>query len=332
MEKTRVVFTGGGTGGHVYPNIAIYERIKEHDPDAAFLYIGTKSGAESRIVKEISQPIDFVEVKSKGLPQSIKSFKTFIALFYIFLGTIKSYFVLKRFKPDIIIGSGGYVAAPVLFAASLLRLKVFIHEQNAVPGRLNRFVARFASRVGVSFSSTSHYFPEEKTVVTGYPLRKSIRFSKDENIKAKYNIPEKNKVVFIFGGSGGARSINNAVAEIIPMLMAHKGLTVILSTGRGYSNHYKAYDDTVKILNEHFSIDESDGRLIIREYFDNIDEIYSISDLIVCRAGAGTIKRNHHPRHSVDPHSQNQPARRSPDPECPRSGKNRGRKSSLRIR
>ncbi|MCP5048413.1 MAG: UDP-N-acetylglucosamine--N-acetylmuramyl-(pentapeptide) pyrophosphoryl-undecaprenol N-acetylglucosamine transferase, partial [bacterium] len=83
MKKTKVVFTGGGTGGHVYPNIAIYERLKEHDPDASFLYIGTRNGAESRIVKEIPHPIEFVDVSSRGLPQGLKSFKTFIALFYI---------------------------------------------------------------------------------------------------------------------------------------------------------------------------------------------------------------------------------------------------------
>ncbi len=289
MEKKKVVFTGGGTGGHVYPNIAIYETLKEHYPDASFLYIGTKKGAESRIVKNISQPIEFVDVLSRGIPQRIKSIKTLIALFYIFLGTIKSYFILKRFKPDVIIGSGGYVAAPVLFAASLLRLKVFIHEQNAVPGRLNRFIARFASKVGVSFSSTANYFPEDKVVVTGYPLRKSIRYSKEENIKEKYNIPEKNKVVFIFGGSGGARTINTALAEIIPTLIGIDGLTVILSTGRGYSNEYKAFEDTLKIFKDVGVPPEVDGKLIVREYFDNIDEIYSIADLIVSRAGAGTI-------------------------------------------
>ncbi|MCP5102192.1 MAG: UDP-N-acetylglucosamine--N-acetylmuramyl-(pentapeptide) pyrophosphoryl-undecaprenol N-acetylglucosamine transferase, partial [bacterium] len=204
MDKLKIVFTGGGTGGHVYPNIAIYETLKEKYPKASFLYIGTKRGAEGRIVKSISQPIEFKTVISRGVPQSIKSFKTLIALFFIFLGTIRSYFILRKFKPDIIVGSGGYVAAPVLFAASLLKLKVFIHEQNAVPGRLNRFVARFATRIGVSFSSTANFFPEDKVVVTGYPLRKSIRLKREENVKAKYEIPEKNKVIFIFGGSQGA--------------------------------------------------------------------------------------------------------------------------------
>jgi murein biosynthesis integral membrane protein MurJ/undecaprenyldiphospho-muramoylpentapeptide beta-N-acetylglucosaminyltransferase len=290
MEKMNVVFTGGGTGGHVYPNIAIYEAIKEKYPEARFLYIGTKKGAESRIVRNIPQPIEFVGVLSRGIPQKIKSAATLIALFFIFLGTIKSYFKLKRFRPDIIIGSGGYVAAPVLLAASLLKLKVFIHEQNAVPGRLNRFIARFAARIGVSFSSTAQFFPEDKVVFTGYPLRKSIRYNKSENIKEKYDIPEKNKVVFIFGGSGGARTINNAVAEIIPMLLAIDDLTVILATGRGYSSEYKAYDDTVKIFQDIGIPTEIEGRLIIREYFDNIDEIYSITDLVVSRAGAGTIK------------------------------------------
>lgn len=289
-EKMKVVFTGGGTGGHVYPNIAIYEAIKERFPDSSFLYIGTKKGAENRITKIIPQPIAFVDVLSKGIPQKIKSFQTIIALIYIFLGAVKSYFILRKFRPDIIIGSGGYVAAPVLIAASFLKIKVFIHEQNAVPGRLNRFIARFARRIAVSFPSTVNYFPADKVVFTGYPLRKSIRYSKGEDIKKKYKIPPKSKVIFIFGGSGGARAINNAVAEIIPMLLAVKNLTVILSTGRGYSREYKAYDDTVKIIQDIGIPPGVEGKLIVQEYFDNIDEIYSITDLVVSRAGAGTIK------------------------------------------
>ncbi|HLP57186.1 MAG TPA: UDP-N-acetylglucosamine--N-acetylmuramyl-(pentapeptide) pyrophosphoryl-undecaprenol N-acetylglucosamine transferase, partial [Candidatus Deferrimicrobium sp.] len=183
MENIRVVFTGGGTGGHVYPNIAIYEALREKYPETSFLYVGTKQGAESRIVKNITQPIEFKDVLSRGLPQNMRSFETIIAIFYILLGTIQSYFILKKFKPDIIIGSGGYVAAPVLLAASLLKLKVFIHEQNAVPGRLNRFIARFATRIGVSFASTANFFPEDKVVVTGYPLRKNIRFKKKGNLR-----------------------------------------------------------------------------------------------------------------------------------------------------
>lgn len=290
MKKLKVVFTGGGTGGHVYPNVAIYEAIKEKYPDSTFLYLGTKRGAEKRVIQNIPEPIRFIHIQSRGLPQKIKSLSTLISLIFIFFGFLKSFFILRKFKPDIIIGSGGYVAAPVLAAASLLKLRVFIHEQNAVPGRLNRAIARFATRVGVSFASTVNYFPEKKVVVTGYPLRKSILFNEDRDIKKKYKIPEKNRVLFIFGGSGGSRSINAAIAKMVPQLMEQKDLTIIWATGRGYSREYRAYEDTIRMLEQKGVPTEEEGRLIIREYFDNINEIYSITDLIISRAGAGTIK------------------------------------------
>jgi UDP-N-acetylglucosamine--N-acetylmuramyl-(pentapeptide) pyrophosphoryl-undecaprenol N-acetylglucosamine transferase len=158
MNKYRFLFTGGGTGGHVYPNIAIYEALKERYPGSEFLYVGTKKGSEAAIVPALSQPMEFAYVPSKGLPQSIRNPKTFFALAAIFLGTVKSFFILRKFKPDIIIGSGGYASAPVLLAAALLKQKVFIHEQNAVPGRLNLFVSRFATKIGVSFPSSAFFF------------------------------------------------------------------------------------------------------------------------------------------------------------------------------
>lgn len=289
-NEMKVVFTGGGTGGHVYPNVAIYDAIREKYPEAVFLYIGTKKGAEEKIVSNLPQPIDFISIISRGLPQKIKSLKTLFALLAMFLGFIKSFLSLRRFKPDIVIGSGGYVAAPVLFAAALLRLNIFIHEQNAVPGRLNRHISRFARKIGVSFASTASFFPRNKVAITGYPLRKSILKNKTSNIKEKYNIPIQNRVLFVCGGSSGARTINTAVVEVLPDLLKIDNLTVIISTGRGYSREYRAYDDTIAVLERIGVQSEIEGKLIIREYFDNIDEIYSISDLIVSRAGAGTIK------------------------------------------
>jgi murein biosynthesis integral membrane protein MurJ/undecaprenyldiphospho-muramoylpentapeptide beta-N-acetylglucosaminyltransferase len=289
-NKMKVVFTGGGTGGHVYPNIAIYDAIREKYPEAVFLYIGTKRGAEKRIVSNIPQPINFVSIMSRGIPQRVRSVKTLFALLVMFIGFIKSVLSLRRFKPDIVIGSGGYVAAPVLFAAALLRKKVFIHEQNAVPGRLNRYVSRFARKIGVSFASTASFFPRNKVAITGYPLRDSILKNTASNVKEKYGIPFGNRVLFVCGGSSGARTINTAMAGILPELLEIEGLTIIISTGRGYSREYRAYDDTVAILEKIGVQSEIKGKLIIQEYFDNIDEIYSISDLIVSRAGAGTIK------------------------------------------
>ncbi len=291
MEKLKVVLTGGGTGGHVYPNIAVYEEIKSKYPESEFIYIGTSKGAEKKIVSNLPHPVEFREVTSAGLPRRIKSLKTIGVLWKVLMGAFKSYSILRKFRPDIVVGSGGFVAAPVLLAAALLKCRVFLHEQNAVPGRLNRMMAGIADKIGVSFVSTVNFFPKGKGVFTGYPLRKAINLdnSRDE-IKKKLNIPDNNSVVFAFGGSMGARTINAAMVEIIPTLIARDDITLIMSTGRGYSGEYKAYDDTIGKLEKIGLSSDVDGRLIVREYFDNIEEIYSIADLVIARAGAGTIK------------------------------------------
>ncbi|MCJ7525976.1 MAG: glycosyltransferase [Candidatus Aminicenantes bacterium] len=290
MKKYKFLFTGGGTGGHVYPNLAIFEALKEKYPDADFLYIGTKKGSEAAIIRALPQPMEFVHVPSRGLPQNVRSLKTFFAMAAIFLGSIKSFFILRKFKPDIIIGSGGYVAAPVLLAAALLKIKVFIHEQNAVPGRLNLFVARFATRIGIAFPSTASFFESSKVIETGYPLRRSIRRDGEENSREKFNIPSSSRVLFIFSGSMGARTINRAAAAIIPRLLCLPNLFVIMSTGKAYGKDYKAYDDTVKTLEQKGYPPEIESRLLLREYFDHIAEIYAMSDLVVSRAGAGAIQ------------------------------------------
>jgi undecaprenyldiphospho-muramoylpentapeptide beta-N-acetylglucosaminyltransferase/murein biosynthesis integral membrane protein MurJ len=290
MKKYRFLFTGGGTGGHVYPNIAIYEALKKKYPDAEFLYVGTRKGSEASIVPALSQPMEFIPVPARGLPQKVKSLKTIPALGAICCGAVKSFFILRRFKPDIIIGSGGYASAPVLLAAALLKIKVFIHEQNAVPGRLNLFVARFATRIGVAFASTASFFPATKVVTTGYPLRKTIQAGSAGNSRDKFAIPPQSRVLLICSGSMGARTINRAAAAIIPRLLTIPDLFVIMSTGKCYNREYKAYDDTVKLLEKNGCPPEIAGRLLIREYFDPIAEIYSMADLAVSRAGAGTIK------------------------------------------
>jgi len=293
MKKYRFLFTGGGTGGHVYPNVAIYEALKEKYPDAEFLYVGTRKGSEAAIIPALSQPMEFVHVPARGLPQRLRSLRTLLALAAIFLGAVKSFIILLRFKPDVIIGSGGYAAAPVLLAAALLKKSAFIHEQNAVPGRLNLFVARFATRIGVAFPSTASFFPAAKVFHAGYPLRRAIRTAAaDENRQGreKLGIPPNSRVLFIFSGSLGARTVNRAVTEAMPRLLSIPNLFVVMSTGKAYSSAYKAYDDTVGRLEHQGLPPQIDGRLLVREYFDQIAEVYDVSDLVVSRSGAGTIQ------------------------------------------
>jgi len=290
MTIKKIAFTGGGTGGHIYPNIAIYETLREKYEDLQVLYIGNRKGAENRIMRDSAHPITFKTVPSMGMPDKNRGIRTLAALGVIFLGMVKSILLLRKFRPQVVVGSGGYVTAPVLMAAALLKIKIFVHEQNAVPGRMNRFIARFATRIGVSFPGAARYFDPEKVVITGYPLRKLIYLKDREEIKKKFKIPPKNKVIFVFGGSRGSKTINNAVCEILPSLLSVPGVTVVMATGRGYSGEYRAYEDTLHRIQARGLSPEIEGRLIIREYFDNIDEIYSMADLAVCRAGAGTIK------------------------------------------
>jgi murein biosynthesis integral membrane protein MurJ len=314
MKKYRFLFTGGGTGGHVYPNIAIYEALKEKYPDAEFLYVGTRRGSEATIVPSLPQPMEFVHVPARGLPQRLKSLKTVPAVAAILRGTLRSLFILHRFRPDLVIGSGGYASAPVLLAAALLKKDVFIHEQNAVPGRLNLFVARFATRIGVAFPSTAAFFQADKVIDAGYPLRRSIRQRAGESGplseglkgppggdrvdarmdglkgREKFGIPADSRVLFICSGSMGARTINRAAAEAIPRLLRLPNLFIILSTGKAYGKAYRAFDDTVRLLEQTGCPPQIEGRLLVREYFDQIAEVYGLSDLVVSRAGAGSIQ------------------------------------------
>ena len=124
------------------------------------------------------------------------------------------------------------MAAPVILAAAALKQKVFLHEQNAVPGRLNLFSARFAAKIGVAFPASAYFFPADKVIYTGYPLRRSILSANKENVRAKFNIPQNSRVLFIFSGSMGARTINRAAAAIIPRLLKEPDLFIIVSTGK----------------------------------------------------------------------------------------------------
>jgi len=290
-----VLFCGGGTGGHVYPNVAIAQTLRRELPKARLLYLGTASGAEARIVPSLRQPIPFETIMARGFPLTLRSLGTLWSLIILVLGFVQSLFRIRRFKPDLLVATGGYVSAPVILAAAALRVPIFIHEQNAVPGRLNRLMGRLARRVGVTFPSTLAFFPPQRGVQTGYPVRQDLSLPPDRDLlRQRLNIPPHQKVVFLFGGSGGAKTINHAVVEALPTLLADPRITVILATGRGYGRSYPAYETVQKHLAAcGFPVDIP-GRLIIREYFNNIEEIYAISDLVVSRAGAGAIKEIQH--------------------------------------
>ncbi len=295
LTNKRVLLTGGGTAGHVNPALAIGSVFSEEG--TRFLYVGVRRRAEEEIVPREGIPIKYI--RASGFPEGV-SLKLASFCLNLLVGMIQSVFILARFRPGVIIGTGGYVSAPVLIAAALLRKlgfcksRVFIHEQNAVPGKLNRLMGRFAHRVLISFPETLSYFPNTG-VLTGYPIRKRIsRISREEALKkSDLGIPEGRKVIFVFGGSQGSRAINRALVDALEHLLPFKdSLFVVHGVGFSKSREYDALKDTEAKL--HFKYSKEQLKKIesfyrYRAFFHDIELLYALSDLVVARGGAGSL-------------------------------------------
>ena len=199
----RVVISAGGSGGHIYPALAIINKIKEKEPNSEFLYIGTHDRMENDIVPKYGIP--FKTIKIYGMYRNIfKNFKT-IACFMKAIKDAKK--MIKEFNPDVVIGVGGYVTTPVLYAGHKLGYKTFIHEQNSIPGKANKMASKFADKIAVSFPSSKKAFDESKVVITGNPVgedAKNVKAAKKE----EFGLDPKKKLVLFVMGSQGASTVN----------------------------------------------------------------------------------------------------------------------------
>ncbi len=297
-KQTRVVLSGGGTGGHVNPALAIAEGIRGREPQARFLYIGVKNRAESVIVRKAGHRLRFAW--SEGFPGFKVSLRLFRFLLKLGVGVIQSLVMLIAFAPKWVIATGGYVSAPVIAAALILkklriaRVSIFLHEQNSIPGQLNARMGNWVDRVLLTFPQTLSFFPKNGVIV-GYPIRHSIVSIPPEQARARlsFPIPPGREVVFAFGGSQGARTINRAVVDALPWLLPYRNrLFIIHGMGLSATGDYESARDTQSRIEESFSEQEKAllGEFYYRQdYFHNIAEIYSISSLIVCRSGAGSL-------------------------------------------
>lgn len=295
--QTRVLLSGGGTGGHVNPALAIAEGIKAREPDARFLYVGVKNKAESVIVVRAGYKLRFVP--SEGFPGFRVSMRLFRFLAKLVLGIAKSMAILISFAPKRVVATGGYVSAPVILAAVILKklriadVRIFLHEQNSIPGQLNALMGKWVDRVLLTFPQTLSFFPNG--VVAGYPIRNSIApVPLDEaRERISFSIPRDRDVIFVFGGSQGARTINRAIADALRHLLPYRDrIFIIHGTGLSSSNDYDPSYDTGIRLDK--SLTEDERPLLAefyhrQDYFHDIAEIYSLSTLVVCRSGAGSL-------------------------------------------
>ena len=287
------ILTGGGTGGHVYPALAIAEALKQHFKDARFLYLGVRGRAEENIVPQLGYKIKFVA--SEGLAGRKPGLRFLLPALKMLIGLCQALVIHLQFRPAAVIGTGGYASVPAVLAAVILRrcglakVRIFIHEQNYAPGRWNRLISRWADRVWISFLESERYFPLSRVEFTGYPVRR--QFAPRDRLEARkeLGLPAEAKVLLVFGGSQGARSINRAIVDALPALLADPLVEVFHGTGNLKAPNYSAVKDTAARVAE-LKLDlEQLARYHPRDFITEIQVYYAAADLLVCRAGAGTL-------------------------------------------
>ena len=266
----KAIVVAGGTGGHIYPAIAIMNKIKENEENSEFLYIGTSDRMEKDIIPALG--IKFIGLKMTGLNRS-KPLSN-IEVLHKFRKAIKeSRKIIKEFNPDVVIGAGGYITAPVLYAAHLEGKPVLIHEQNSIPGVSNKFIGTFANKICVSLPNSMNLFPKDKVVYTGNPRSEEI-IKVDKLSKTELGFKKNKKLVVVVMGSLGSTTMTEKIKELIPAFNG-KDYQVLIITGKKYYDDYK-------------DIEVSDN-VKIEPFMDNLINLLKDSDLIVSRAGASTI-------------------------------------------
>lgn len=272
----KVIISGGGTGGHIYPALAIAQGLTER-AQAEILYLGGKDSLESRLVA--LNGLNFAPVESAGLIRRFPDILTALAVNLRGIGQAKR--IIKEFKPDLVIGTGGFAAAPVVYGASALGIPTLIHEQNAYPGQANRFLSSRVDRVCLSFEAAGKYFPKKaRLIFTGLPVRKSIIEADSEYAKNKLGLDPSRPVFLVTGGSQGAKTINEAVIPAVSRLLA-EGIQIIHLCGaknqQGVAGRYE----------EQGLLDQRG--LILLSYSDDMENILAAADLALARAGASFI-------------------------------------------
>ncbi|MCC5895103.1 MAG: undecaprenyldiphospho-muramoylpentapeptide beta-N-acetylglucosaminyltransferase [Alkalibacterium sp.] len=281
----KILVTGGGTGGHIYPALALIKRIKELHPDAEFLYVGTYRGLESTIVPK--QSITFEPLKVEGFKRSLNvkgivyNFKT---IGYFLKAIQKSKKIIKTFSPDVVIGTGGYVSAPVCYAAAKSGIPAIIHEQNSVAGITNKFLAKYVSKVAICFEDARSQFKgnESKVHFTGNPRAQEVAHIKKNNSLEQFGLDPKMPTVLIFGGSRGAHAINEAVVSNCRALVNGR-YQVLFVTGK---DHHEAI--LKKWTDECGELGDASTIKVV-PYIDNLPDVFASVSLVVSRSGATTL-------------------------------------------
>ena len=269
----KFIISGGGTGGHIYPAVAIANELKAQFPDATFLFVGAKDKMEMQKVPQAGYKIEGLWIA--GLQRKITVQN---AMFPIKLASslLKSFFILKRFKPDVVIGTGGFASGAVLKVASMLGIPTVIQEQNSYPGITNKLLAKKANSICVAYENLERFFPKDKLHFTGNPVRQDLMevASKKEEAIAHFKLDASKKTLLILGGSLGARRINQLIEKELDFLL-QLDFQIIWQCGKHYLNEYSKYNEKENVQ--------------VTAFIDRMDLVYAAADVVISRSGASSV-------------------------------------------
>lgn len=278
MYNTKTYFiTGGGTGGHIYPAVAVADELIKNESNTVY-YVGNPENMEYKIA--LQKGYNFLPVHVKGMPRKL-SFKFVLWAFQLSFAILKSMYYILKYKPDAIFGTGGYVSAPLLFAANILRKPNYmLHDCDIHPGIVTRQFSKNAKCVSLAFEGALSYINNFNCTVNGNPLRPEFKQVLKIDAKEKLGLKMDSPVLCVMGGSQGAKSINNSFVEIIKELVQDHGYQIIFQTGA------KNYEYITDRLSKIFKNYEKNKNLIVKPYFDNMVDMLKASDIVISRAGS----------------------------------------------
>ncbi len=272
MKNPRFIISGGGTGGHIYPAVAIANELKSRFPEAEFLFVGAKDKMEMQKVPQAGYAIKGLWIsgiqRKLTLDNAMFPFKLLSSMW-------NSFRIIKSFKPDVVIGTGGFASGAVLKVASMLGIPTVIQEQNSYPGITNKLLAKRANKICVAYENLERFFPKDKMILTGNPVRQDLinEASKSEAI-AYFKLDANKKTLLVLGGSLGARRINQLIEKELDFLLSHN-IQIIWQCGKLYLNDYSKYNEKENVQ--------------VVAFIDRMDLVYAAADVVISRSGASSV-------------------------------------------
>ncbi|WP_452218929.1 undecaprenyldiphospho-muramoylpentapeptide beta-N-acetylglucosaminyltransferase [Lacinutrix undariae] len=273
MSNYKIILSGGGTGGHIYPAIAIANELKLRYPDAEFLFVGAKDRMEMEKVPEAGYEIEGLWIS--GIQRKL-TLKNLVFPFKLICSLLRARKIIKSFKPDVVIGTGGFASGPLLQMATSKGIPSLIQEQNSFPGITNKILGRKVDTICVAYDGLERFFPKEKLIKTGNPIRQDLLELDDKQILAKdnYKLRHGKYTLLVLGGSLGSKRINELIEKELDFIHA-QNVQIIWQCGKLYYNQYKTYNALENVQ--------------VYPFLNTMDMAYSAADVIISRAGASSV-------------------------------------------